>query len=120
GPPMRRMRHQSRRRRRAFTLIEMIAVMSIMGVLAGVATPLVWSASDAFAAATSTRDAIERCDYALQQMARLLRTEPAASEGESPIVAAHPSRLECAGGARIELIGTTLWLASSGAAAAPL
>lgn len=114
------MKCGGRTTRDGFTLTELIAVMTVLGALAGVVAPLAWSASDAFHHATEARGAMERCDFALVRMAQLFRESPAAPGGGAGITTARPNRVVFQDGARIELIGTTLWMAASDGVAAPL
>lgn len=111
---------KSWRARLGFSLVELIAVMTVVGTIAGVAAPLMVGASDNFAIATRQRAAADRLDYALVRASRLLRAAPGAIGGGANIATAGESRIVFADGARLELLGSTLWIAPAGEAAAPL
>jgi len=107
---------------RAFTLIELIASMVVLGVIASVAGPLIGAAADSFVASAEHRDAAERVSHAMNRVVRLLRAAPptAPGSGQPDIAVATSSNVEFADGSELELIGTTLWLTPAGGAASPL
>ena len=109
-------------RQRAFTLIELIASMVIIGVIASVAVPLISAASDSYVTSSNNRDEVERVAHAMGRALRLLRAAPATGpgSGQPDITTAATSDIEFADGSELELIGTTLWLTPAGASAAPL
>lgn len=117
--PSRRSIRQ-RRAGAAFTLPEMIAVMVIVATLAGVAAPVMVSASDSFSIANRQRSALDRLDLSLQRVTRLFENATASATGDADIASASSTRVVFNNGARVELLGTTLWFASGAGASAPL
>jgi prepilin-type N-terminal cleavage/methylation domain-containing protein len=109
-------------RQRAFTLIELIASMVIIGFVASVAVPLIGAASDSFVTSSNNRDETERLSHAMDRAIRLLRAAPstAPGSGQPDIAVAATDNIEFADGAGLELIGTTLWLTPAGGTASPL
>ena len=107
---------------RAFTLVELLGVIVIFSVLAGVISPVVLEAAGAHRRAATQRDAAQRAGYALERIVRLLRETPPMQPGEpSPgLAGAETERVERIDGAEVELIGSTLWLTPAGGDAAPL
>ena len=107
---------------RGFTLIELIASMVVLGVVASVSAPLIGAASDSFVTSANNRDDIERLAHAMDRSVRLLREVPATAAGSGlpDIVVAATDNIEFADGAELELVGTTLMLTPAGGAASPL
>lgn len=103
---------------RAFTLVELIAVMTIVGSIAGVVAPLMVSASDNYTIATRQRAAADRMDRALHRISHMIRSAPGV--GGADIVIAGDSRVTFGDGSRIELLGSTIWITDASGAAAPL
>jgi len=108
--------------RRAFTLIELIASMVIIGVIASVAAPLIGTASDSYVTASDNRSNTERVAFAMDRAVRMLRSAPptASGSGLPDIVVATTDDVEFADGSELELIGSTLWLTPAGGAASAL
>jgi prepilin-type N-terminal cleavage/methylation domain-containing protein len=108
--------------RPAFTLVETIAVILVLGVLSVVTTPLILSAGDAFGQAALARERTEDASMALERIVRALREAPdqSGAPGTPDITTATATSIEFADGTEIELLGTTLWLALPGEAAAPV
>ncbi len=111
-----------RTRINAFTLVELLATLALVGALAGSATPLVLRLADAHHAAVSQRDQAESVGAAMERIARFVREIPrvAAESDEVAIASASASRFELSSGDSLELTGQTLWLVEDGAAASPL
>ncbi len=107
---------------RAFTLIELIATMVVLAVVASVAAPIMVASSDAYADAANQREAAERVAAALDRVVRVVREAPATAPGETTpdIVEATTTSLEFAGGVRLELSGSTLLLTTATEAQSPL
>lgn len=108
--------------RRAFTLIETIAVIVVAGVLAGVVVPVVASSTGAFADMSEARDRTEAASLAMERIVRALREagDRADVAGVPDITLASAGRVQFGDGTEIRLTGTTLWYAEPGAAEAPL
>jgi prepilin-type N-terminal cleavage/methylation domain-containing protein len=107
---------------RAFTLIELIATMVVLAVVASVAAPIMVASSDAYADASDRRESAERVAAALERVVRILREAPATAPGETTpdIVEATASSVELADGVRLELSGSTLLLTTATEAQSPL
>jgi prepilin-type N-terminal cleavage/methylation domain-containing protein len=101
-------------RRSAFTLVELIAVMAILSVLAAVTAPLIASAGQAYTDASNQRSAIASLAHALDRASRVL------AESTGPVALAARQRIVMTDGAELRLIGTTLWLTTPGQSASPL
>ncbi|MCB9847840.1 MAG: type II secretion system protein [Phycisphaeraceae bacterium] len=107
---------------RAFTLIELIASMVVLGVIASVSAPLIANASDAFVKAADSRDVAENLSHAMDRCVHLLRSAPAteAGSGLPDIVVAGSDDIEFADGSELQLVGSTLLLTPAGGAPATL
>lgn len=101
-------------KRNAFTLVELIAVMVILGALAAATAPIVATAGQSYADASNLRAAADDLAYALQRAARTLRDAP------GNVIIATDGAIELSGGKRLERLGTTLWLTEPGEAPSPL
>lgn len=110
------------KQQRAFTLVELLASMVIIGFVASVAVPLISAASDSFVTSSNNRDEAERLSHAMDKAVRLLRAAPATApgSGQPDIAVAASDNIEFADGSELELIGTTLWLTPAGGSASPL
>lgn len=108
------MSHRLRPFGSAFTLVELIAVMVILSVLAAATAPIVASAGQAYTDASNRRSAAADLAFALDRAGRTLREAP------GPVVNVSATSIELAGGERLALLGSTLWLTEPGGAASPL
>lgn len=111
-----------RARATAFTLIEAIATIVVVGALSGVTAPLLLAASRAFTRSSDLRSATAAADLAIDRAVRFLREAPEANgqAGVPDITTAQPSRVVFGDGSSLELIGSTLWFATEGLDPAPL
>jgi len=107
---------------RVFTLVELIASMVVLGVVASVSAPLIANASDAFVTSSDHRDVAESLSHAMDRCVRLLRAAPATApgSGQPDIAVAASDNIELADGSELELVGTTLLLTPAGGAPATL
>lgn len=106
----------SRAGRRAFTLVELMGSLVIVGAVAGVCAPVIMAVSEAFTRASEQREALERASFAIERVVRALRDAPGAPGGGAGIVAASGTGVTLLDGAVIELVGTTLRMSASGGA----
>lgn len=108
--------------RHAFTLIETIAVIVVVGVLAGVIVPVVAQSTTTFADMSEQRDRTEATSLALERIVRAFREAPdkTASAGVPDINTATSSRLKFTDGTEVRLSGTTLWFNEPGQTESPL
>lgn len=65
------------RRRPAFTLVELVAAMTVLAVVAAVLAPVMSAAGDAYASAVSLRRGTERAAFAMERAVQVLREAPA-------------------------------------------
>jgi prepilin-type N-terminal cleavage/methylation domain-containing protein len=107
--------------RSGLTLLELIASITIMSVIAVAVFPVIASAADGYASATRTRERTERVAFALDRCVRLLReatgSDPA---GALDLASAAPDRVVFADGRGLGLSGTTLVYLEAGQPDAPL
>lgn len=108
--------------RRAFTLIELISVIVIMGAISAVIAPLVTAAATTHAQSASQRETAESLGAAMERIVRVLRETPATEPGEPTpdFTSAGASSVTLADGHAVELIDSTLWLTVPGETPAPL
>jgi type II secretory pathway pseudopilin PulG len=107
------MRHRGEQLARGATLVEMIASVTILAIVAGTTLPVIHGATDAYAGAAETRRAAERGAYALERMIRLLRDAPeGATPGTLGIRASGPAELVFSDNRGVRLVGTSLMLVS--------
>ena len=97
---------------RAFTLIEVIAVIVVMSIIAGVAAPVLLAVSNTYTQSMEHRTAAESVSIALDRIIRIVRETPElpAQQGAPDITAALPQRLELGDGTVVELTGSNLML----------
>ncbi len=97
---------------RAFTLIEMIAVIVILGIVASVASPILLAVSNTYTQSMEHRTAAESVSIALDRIVRVIRETPEVSgaEGTPDVTAAQATRFAIGDGTTIELTGTNLIL----------
>lgn len=102
-------------RRRAATLVELVASITVLAVVGGASLPIISGATDAYAGAAETRRACERGAYAMERAIRLLRDAPeGASAGTVGIASATASEIVFTDGRGLRLSGDTLLLLSPG------
>lgn len=97
--------------RRAFTLVEVVVSITVLGVVAAVTLPLVGSVSSSYAAAADVRERTERVAFAVDRCVRLLREVPAGADSASiSVTAASSSSILLSDGRGLEVSGGTLLL----------
>lgn len=101
---------------RGFTLIEVIAVIVVLGVVAGLASPIMLSMSETYRSALDQRTAAESASIALDRVMRIVRETPpvVGSPGTPDITTATATRYTLGDGTSIELLGTNLMLTIPG------
>lgn len=106
---------------RALTLLELIAAITVMGVVAAAVFPVIASAADAYASATRTRKDTERIAFAMQRCIRLLREATGSDPvGSLDLTTASPDRIVFADGRGLALSGGDLVYLQAGQPEAPL
>lgn len=106
----------------AFTLIETIAVIVVVGLLAGVIVPVVAFSTTAFSEMSEARDRTESASLAMERIVRALREagDEASAAGTPDIDVATASRVQFGDGTEVRLSGTTLWLNEPSQTESPL
>jgi type II secretory pathway pseudopilin PulG len=95
----------------AFTLVEAILAIAIIGIIASIAMPVIVGAGDAYAHSAVTRRIAEKGAYAMERTIRLLRDAPSGDErGTVGIAQASSQMVRFEDGRGVELSGTTLSL----------
>jgi len=105
-----------------FTLIETIAVIVVVGLLAGMIIPVLAASTSMFAKVSETRSRTESASLAMERAVRVLRetaSDPA-DPGAADIDIATASRVRFADGTDLRLDGSTLWLDEPAVAESPL
>ena len=98
--------------RRGFTLVEMIAVIAILGTLAAAGSGLIFTASNAYADASIVAELHDEASASLDQCVRILRDIPedAAASGPAPdIDVIVPYGLRWDANTILYRSGTNLW-----------
>jgi len=107
-------------RRPAFSLVEVLVSIVVLGVIAAVLLPLIGSVAGAYAAAADVRERTERVAFALDRCVRLLRETPAGADASTVAVAgAAADHVLFSDGRGLEVSGGVLLL-RSGSGTAPL
>ena len=96
--------------RRAFTIVELVAAMVVMSVIAGVITPVIVSATDHYAASRDLRTTVDDGAFAIDAMVRIVREAPAAPSGGLDLEAAGADAFIPSGGRGFRLVDDTIEL----------
>lgn len=103
------------------TLVEVICAITIIGVVAAVILPVITGATDAYATASNTRQAVDSVAFAVDRAIRLLRdVPPGTSEGAIGIANASSQSVLFTDGRGLELSSGTLLLRENATTTAPL
>lgn len=104
----------------AFTLVEVMVSVVVLGVIAAVTLPVVSGVTNSYAAAADVREKTERVAFAMDRCLRLLRECPAGADASAvSITSASPSAVVLGDGRGLQLSGTDLLLLS-GSSTSPL
>jgi len=107
-------------RRAAFTLVEVVVSVVVLGVVAAVTLPLIGAVANSYSAAADVRERTERVAFALDRCVRLLREAPAGADASTVgVVSAGTDSVLLSNGRGIELSGGVLLL-REGSSTAPL
>lgn len=116
-----RAKRRQYRAGRGLTLLELIAAITVMSVIAVSVFPVIASAADAYASATRTREDTERIAFAMDRCIRLLREATGSDPvGSLDLTTATVDRVVFADGRGVGLSGTDLVYIESGQPDAPL
>lgn len=106
---------RGRDRRRGLTLVEMIATITVLGVVGATVLPVIEASGAHFAESASLRRAADRVSFAMDRISRVLREIPAAEQGGGlAIEAITASEIVLTNGTRIRLDGDRLLLEIDG------
>lgn len=95
--------------RDAFTLLELLVTVLLMGIISAVLLPVISSASEAYSITQDVRARSEHIAHALDRAARIIRQAPIGTDDEGlGVVNASVSTLELSDGTGFELNGSTL------------
>ncbi|MEZ6243506.1 MAG: type II secretion system protein [Phycisphaerales bacterium] len=107
--------------RRAMTLLEMTAAITVLAIISVAVLPVIASSADAYASAAQTRRETERIAFAAERCQRLLREAQAgAVAGELDVGVATPDQILFTDGRGLRLDGTDLVLVMPGEPDAPI
>jgi prepilin-type N-terminal cleavage/methylation domain-containing protein len=97
-------------RRRGFTLLESLMVVTILGIIAAGTFPVMQGVATSAAASDRTRRAAEAGVYAMDRVSRLLRDTPAgATEGTLGLTSANSDGIEFSDGRALFMKGADLY-----------
>ncbi len=106
---------------RGVTLLELMASIVVLSIIASVITPVIMSATDAYASARRVRSSTESLAYASDQLQRVIRQAPSGADGTLlGVTTATSTRVVFLDGTGFELVGTDLNLLIPGEAAVPV
>lgn len=98
-------------KRSAFSLVEVVASVVVLGVVAAVLLPLISGVAGAYAAAADVREKTERVAFALDRCVRLLRETPAGADASTVAIdVAADDLVRFSDGRGLELSGDVLLL----------
>jgi prepilin-type N-terminal cleavage/methylation domain-containing protein len=102
-------------RRRGLTLVEMIATITVLGVVGATVFPVIEASGAHFAESASLRRSADRVSFAIDRISRVLREIPAADEGDGlAIEGITASEIVLTDGTSIRLEGDRLLLEIDG------
>jgi prepilin-type N-terminal cleavage/methylation domain-containing protein len=105
------MTTQHRVSSRGVTLIELIAAIMVMSVIASVIMPVIVSSTESYATARTVRLSTESLAYASDQLQRVIRKAPSGEGGSGlGVLIGTSERVEFLDGTGVELVGTDLSL----------
>ncbi len=106
------LNRERHRRGNGFTLIEMIAAMVVLSIIAAASSGIILGAADGYVTATSQRQSVDRGVLALERIALMLRdaSESGTTPGAPGLADVGGTWLERDDGTRVELLGTTLMM----------
>jgi prepilin-type N-terminal cleavage/methylation domain-containing protein len=107
--------------RRGLSLIETMASLVVLSVMAAVSLPMIDGATDAYVQSSALRASTENVAYALDRCVRVLRTVPLSADAQGVgLTSVSATAVRLSDGRGIELSGTTLLLRDTTGSTAPL
>ncbi|MFG0245829.1 MAG: prepilin-type N-terminal cleavage/methylation domain-containing protein [Phycisphaerales bacterium JB052] len=95
--------------RKAFTLLELLVTVLLMGIISAVLLPVISSASEAYSTTRDVRARSEHIAHALDRVARVIRQAPIGTDDEGlGVVNASVSTFELSDGTGFELNGSSV------------
>ncbi len=115
------MRARTSPSRHAFTLLELLAAVLVMSIIAAVLMPIITSASQVYTQTRRVRTGTEHVAFAIDRVTRILREAPI-GPGDSGIgvASATPTRVAFTDGTGFQLSGSTLEMLLPAGGSAPL
>ena len=108
-------------RAKAFTLLEALIAIMVVGVIAALAFPLLHTSASGLASATSAARTIDRCTYAIDRITRELREgEVNPTTGAMLLQTTDVDAVRFQSGRGLELDGDTLFVHDDDGTRAPL
>lgn len=114
------MRRRPTRPRAAFTMLELVASLTLIAIIAGVLAPVLTSAGDELAATRRLRAASDDAFFALNAVTRLLREAPAGVTTRLGLAQANATGLTFTDARGVRLNGQTLEILDDAGRAAPV
>lgn len=107
--------------RRAFTLIELLAAITVMSIISVTLMPVISSATESYIVSRQIRSSTERAGFALDRITRIARQAPiGAGDSGVGIQTAGVDSVEFTDGTGVRLLGTTLEMLVPGRNPVPL
>ena len=107
--------------RRGLTLIETMASLVVLSVMAGASLPMIEGATDAYVQSSSLQAGTEKVAFALDRCVRLLRTVPLSADAQGVgVTSVSATAIRFSDGRGLELSGTTLLMRDATGSTAPL
>jgi len=104
-----------------FTLIELIAAITVMSIITVSIMPVIGAAGESYAVARQVRSSTERAGYALDRITRITRQAPVgAGNSGVGVASAGSTSLVFTDGTGVQLTGTTLEMLVPGENPVPL
>lgn len=101
--------------RRGLTLVEMIATITVLGIVGATVLPVIEASGAHYAESASLRRSADRVSFAIDRVSRVLREIPATEEGNGlAIVTIRSDEITLANGTSIRMDGDRLVLEIDG------
>lgn len=110
-----------RRARTAFTLVEAVATIVVLSVIAAVTLPVISASTDSYTSASNASRVVDEVSYAIDRVVRLLRETPLGELPETLDIASHSSSsIRFGDGRGVELVNNSLRLILVDGTTAPI
>ncbi len=106
---------------RGFTLLELVAAIMVMSIIAATIMPVIQAALESYTVARQVRSSTERAGFALDRITRIVRQAPIGNNDTGiGITTATANSIEFSDGTGVQLVGTTLEMLVPGEQPVPL